>query len=84
MAWQFDRPESGRGMVQVFRRQDSPFTAAVFPLRGLDPEATYTVRNVDIEGSKTLSGAELLKNGLPINIETKPGAVIYTYEKGSR
>jgi alpha-galactosidase len=84
MAWQFDRPESGRGMVQVFRRQDSPFTAAVFPLRGLDPEATYTVRNVDIEGSKTLSGAELLKRGLPINIETKPGAVIYTYEKRSR
>ena len=83
MAWQFDRPELGKGMVQVFRRQDSPFVAAVFPLRGLDPDANYTVRNVDIEGSQTLSGAELLRTGLPIKIETKPGAVIYTYEKAS-
>lgn len=84
MAWQFDRPESGQGMVQVFRRPDSPFTAAVFPLRGLDPEASYTIRNVDVEGSRVLSGSELLQTGLPINIETKPGAVIYTYEKAPR
>jgi hypothetical protein len=27
--------------------------------------------------------AELLQNGLPVKIETKPGAVIYTYEKAS-
>jgi alpha-galactosidase len=83
MAWQFDRPELGKGMVQVFRRQDSRFVAAVFPLRGLDLAASYTIRNVDIEGSHTLSGAELLQNGLPVKIETKPGAVIYTYEKAS-
>jgi alpha-galactosidase len=83
MAWQFDRPELGKGMVQVFRRQDSPFVAAVFPLRGLDLAASYTIRNVDTEGSQTLSGAELLQNGLPVKIETKPGAVIYTYEKAS-
>jgi len=28
MAWQFDRPEAGEGMVQVFRRADSPFDSA--------------------------------------------------------
>jgi len=40
MAWQFDRPEAGRGMVQVFRRHNSFYESARFSLRGLDAGAT--------------------------------------------
>ena len=36
MAWQFDRPESGEGMVQVFRRPQSPVTAMDLKVHGLD------------------------------------------------
>jgi alpha-galactosidase len=51
------------------------------PLRGLDKNARYDVRSVDSEEKKTYSGAELLDTGLPVEIGTKPGAVILTYEK---
>ena len=36
MAWQFDRPEAGEGMVQVFRRPASPMVSANFKLHGLE------------------------------------------------
>ena len=39
MAWQFDRPDLGEGMVQVFRRAEGFYESAHFPLRGLDLEA---------------------------------------------
>jgi alpha-galactosidase len=81
MAFQFDRPEAGVGMVQAFRRPESPYTAVVLPLRGLDRDARYVVRDIDREDSQTLEGSALLETGLPVEITTKPGAVIITYEK---
>ena len=51
MAWQFDCPELGEGMVQAFRRGDSCYESARFRLSGLDPESTYTVSNLDEPGS---------------------------------
>jgi alpha-galactosidase len=81
MAFQFDRPEAGAGMVQAFRRPESPYTAVVLPLRGLDRDARYVVRDIDREDSQTLEGSALLETGLPVEITTKPGAVIITYEK---
>lgn len=84
MAFQFNRPEDGVGMVQAFRRPDSPYTAVALPLRGLDKDAKYTVRDIDREETRTYTGAELLETGLPVEIGTKPGAVIITYEKTPR
>jgi alpha-galactosidase len=81
MAFQFDRPEAGAGMVQAFRRPESPYTAVVLPLRGLDRNARYVVRDIDHEDSETFEGSALLDSGLPVNIVTQPGAVIITYEK---
>jgi alpha-galactosidase len=84
MAFQFNRPEEGVGMVQAFRRPDSPYTAVALPLRGLDKDAKYIVRDIDREETRTYTGAELLETGLPVEIGTKPGAVIITYEKAPR
>ena len=61
-AWQFDCPESGRGMVQAFRRQDSDVTQMCFKLRGLDPSANYTVAHTDSDGSTKISGKDLTEN----------------------
>ena len=36
IAWQFDCPEQGEGMVQAFRRAESVYESARFTLRGLD------------------------------------------------
>jgi alpha-galactosidase len=79
-AFQFDRPESGDGMVQAFRRPDSPFEAARWQLHGLLPSARYTVSNLDEAGSTELTGRELMDQGLPVVIRTKPGAVVLTYK----
>jgi alpha-galactosidase len=79
MAWQFDRPEAGAGMVQVFRRHNSFYESARFPLRGLKAEERYRVVNLDLGGAAELTGRELMEQGLPVSITEKPGAAIVTY-----
>ena len=86
VAWQFDRPETGDGMVQAFRRPASPIEEVRFKLRGLDAKAQYAVSNLDVPGQIQFSGQELNEKGLPVTIRDQPGAVIiiYTEVKGSR
>jgi alpha-galactosidase len=81
MAWQFNRPESRDGMVQAFRRSESPMESARFKLRGLDPSAEYSVRNIDAPGETIFSGRELEEQGLPVVIKKEASAVVITYEK---
>ena len=50
IAWQFDRPDLGEGMVQVFRRQESIYESARLHLCGLQPDARYTLTNLDAPG----------------------------------
>jgi alpha-galactosidase len=79
MGWQFDRPESGEGMVQVFRRHNSFYESARFKLFGLDAEASYLVSNLDSGVQERHSGRVLLNDGLPVTVTAKPGATIMTY-----
>jgi alpha-galactosidase len=81
MAWQFNRPEQGDGIVQVFRRPGSPFETARFPLRGLDPEARYSVTDLDAPAVRQYSGRELMGRGLEASVATRPGAVVLRYSK---
>jgi alpha-galactosidase len=84
IAWQFDRPEAGEGVVQVFRRAESGFETARFRLRGLEPGAIYTLSNLDAKGDTEMTGQELLTTGLPVAIKDRPGAIIITYRKNSK
>jgi hypothetical protein len=79
IGWQFDRPDLGQGMVQVFRRAESIYESARLPLRGLDPEAAYTVTDLDSQSSERLSGRELMEKGARVSIPERPGAAIVTY-----
>ena len=82
MAWQFDDPETGEGMVQVFRRAESPFYGLQLKLQGLDPAARYALTDLDVsDRPKTFTGRELLEPGVPVSITNKPGAVVITYKK---
>jgi len=81
MAWQFDCPEDGEGMVQAFRREKSVCESARFKLTGLDLNANYTVKNIDACDSQEMSGGELMEKGLFVSIPEQPGAVIITYKK---
>ena len=68
-------------MVQVFRRAQSNFVTGAFPLRGLDKNAQYTVTELGASKTRTLSGNELMRDGLMVTVTTKPGAATLTYEK---
>ena len=81
MAWQFDRPERGEGMVQVFRRGESPYESARFPLRGLEPGAQYTLTDLDTGRAQQLAGRQLMQEGLPITIPQRPHAAVLLYQK---
>lgn len=82
LAWQFDRPAAGRGVVQAFRRAESVYETARVQLRGLEPAARYRLTDLDRpENARTASGRELMESGLDLAIAIRPGSAIVTYEK---
>jgi alpha-galactosidase len=84
MAWQFDRPEEGQGVVQAFRRQDCPQESITLKLRGLDPKARYELQNLDEKGSHEMTSKELLESGLPVSAKDRPSAIIILYKRISQ
>jgi alpha-galactosidase len=82
IAWQFDRPEQGEGMIQAFRRHNSSYESACLTLRGLEPKARYAVINLDAPAARQeLTGSELMERGLRVDIPTRPAAALFTYRK---
>lgn len=82
LAWQFNQPEAGRGVVQGFRRADSPYEALRARLQGLDPHGRYRLTNLDEPAStEEKTGSELMNEGLPLRLAETPGAVVVTYQK---
>ncbi|MBX7257037.1 MAG: alpha-galactosidase [Candidatus Hydrogenedentes bacterium] len=84
MAWQFDLPEEGRGMVQVFRRAGSAYESARFPLRGLDEAATYSIVDADTGQSVEYTGKELMEKGVLAACASKPQALLLTYQRNAK
>ena len=78
-AMQFNRPSCGDGIMEVFRRENSPYETAIFELKGIDKESNY--RFTDLDGGEfTISGAELVKKGLKLTVTEKRKAKIYLYQ----
>ncbi len=82
MAWQFNVPEDGEGMIQVFRREESPYESARLHLHDLAPETRYLVKDMDADATREMSGRELMEDGLVVQITEKPYAAIITYKLG--
>jgi alpha-galactosidase len=81
MAWQFDRPEKGEGVVQAFRRGGNPSESMRVKLRGLEADGVYTVTNLDTAATSEVTGRELMEKGLAVVIKEQPGSAVITYEK---
>lgn len=81
MAWQFDRPDLGAGMVQAFRRAENTDESATYTLGGLDSTATYELTCLDAPGATRKLGRELTNEGISIRIKDRPGAVIWLYRR---
>ena len=80
-ASQFNRPEQGDGMVQAFRRDKNGESWKNLSLRGLDPAAKYEVTDLDAPRPSTISGSELMQQGLRVEIKGEGGAAIIIYKK---
>lgn len=81
LAWQFDLPSEHRGVIQAFRRAESPFETARFRLRGLEPGASYAVKDLDSGNESTHTSHDLMETGLAVGIGNHPGAAILVYRK---
>jgi len=82
IAWQFNRPEAGLGVVQAFRRGNSIYESARLKLHALDPKARYIVTDLDKpEAAQEFTGSELMETGLLVTATTQPAAMVITYRK---
>jgi alpha-galactosidase len=81
IAWQFDAPESGKGMVQVFRRANSTNEVARLRLGGLEPGARYRLADLDASAPTEIAGRELKENGLQVRLPKKCSSAIVAYQR---
>ncbi len=81
IGFQFDRPDLGKGMLQLFRRQESKDESILIKLHGLDPKAVYSLTDRCSDFKAKLTGRELMEGGLPITITKSPGDALIVYAK---
>ena len=84
MAWQWWRPEVGKGVVHAFRRQDAKESTQNYRLYGLDPEATYEIEDADQAATYERTGKALLEDGLRIELQNPRSAALVFYEQTSK
>lgn len=82
-AVQFHRRDKGDGIVEIFRRKQSPYETAVFSLGGLDKTAVYRFTDLDTGKTVEMTGMEAHR-AFPVSVPTKETAVIYTYTRVSQ
>lgn len=83
MAFQFDRPAAGSGVMLVFRRPDAQATTMRFVLHGLDVDRQYRIENFDLGSKELLSGKNLMSQGLELSLLEAPASAIVHYERQS-
>ena len=66
-------PESGEGMVQVFRRPESETDTCIFTLHGLAPESDYKLNTFDVAGEAVMSGGGIDGNRFSDSYQGLPG-----------
>ena len=81
MAYQFDLPEMGEGLVVALKRPLSEFTQAQFALKALQPGSDYDIANVDSGDKTALGGRELMGKGLAVTLLARPNSALLRYRR---
>lgn len=80
MASQYDRPDLGEGIIQVFRRPNAAISN-IYTLKALSPTAYYQVTYVDNPSAPLVrTGNQLMQSGLSFSLGS-PGATYATYRR---
>lgn len=83
MAWQFDHPEEGTGVVQAFRREGSSESKRTFQLQGLEANAHYELVVADNAGEPVVRRAKLTGSELTLEMPHPRSAALVFYHKRS-
>ncbi|MBQ9747582.1 MAG: alpha-galactosidase [Clostridia bacterium] len=78
-AVQYHRASKGDGIVQIFRREASPYECACFRLGGLDAGTTYVFADADTGETWELDGGVLLEKGMPVTVSEPRTAKLLFY-----
>ena len=79
-ASQYNRPEQNDGLLQIFRREESPYETANFKLKGIDSDADYEICDIDDGTTICINGKQLLQTGFAVTIPQHK-AKLYVYKK---
>jgi len=75
VAWQFDRPEVGQGLVQAIRLADCDEGSFTIRPQALDSGAEYVLENPETGDEVRRSGAALLAEGLTVALPARAGGI---------
>jgi alpha-galactosidase len=79
VAWEFYRPDLGRGLVQAFRRAACPAGSMTLRLSGLLRSRQYRLEDQDGGAPWMMSGDQLMDQGLVVPLTTAPAAKVITF-----
>jgi len=84
IAWQYQDPEKGEGIIQAFRREGSSEDSIHVTPRGLDPDVEYAIADLDSGQSETRKGDAWMKEGIAVRISSVPGAALLHLQAATR
>ena len=64
--YEFYKPEKGKGYLVAFRPENCTTESATYKLKGLDARATYELKFVDANETLTMTGEQLMTEGLSV------------------
>ena len=79
IAWEFNRPDLGQGMIQAFRRSENDSTTKKNKLQRLQPDVQYELINFDADSTIKITGHDLMEGGLELDMENCPGSLTIKY-----
>ena len=75
VAWQFDCPETGCGLIQGIRLPESPEETATMHPKGILPGSMYFLDNAETGETREISGADLIHDGFTFVLPKRSGAI---------
>jgi alpha-galactosidase len=80
IAWQFHNAGDNAGVIQAFRRAEAGSAELPVRLRGLDPAARYTLRNLETAENREAGGAELMSGEFALELPSPRSAGVWQYD----
>jgi alpha-galactosidase len=75
VAWQFDSPETGCGLVQGIRFPAAPEDTLTVHLQGIRSDAMYAFENAETGETRVIAAEELRHRGFAMTLPPRSGAI---------